>query len=97
LRSTGEFNGAAIAVSDVRVFELDRPATRDRKIECIHSAVGLSATPVTYVPADFLTSTIEAMHRGAGFDFVAAVQRFAVSAHRSRPAASSYSRTSIAG
>jgi hypothetical protein len=75
--------------------------------------LGLSGTPVTDAPADVLTSTVEAMLCDAGFASSsrsvviwegvtnclsgAAVQRFAVSAHRSRLAASSYSRRSIAG
>src|SRR5262249_7221798 len=55
-------------VRRARIFEVDHPATQERKLQIIGSRRGPSAENVVYVPVDFQTQAVDAALRAKGFD-----------------------------
>lgn len=55
-------------VKNARVFEIDQPATQQRKSRRIASRFGSAASHVVYIPIDFQTDAVDAALRANGFD-----------------------------
>jgi methyltransferase (TIGR00027 family) len=55
-------------IGRVRVFEVDRPAIQERKIQTITRRFGWPATHVAHIPIDFQTQTVDLALLANGFD-----------------------------
>src|SRR5262245_32120898 len=55
-----------LRIGDVRVFEVDQPATQARKIARIERRFGSPPEHVIHIPVDFQTQTIDAALRANG-------------------------------